>query len=147
MVTTFHAFGVRILREFHTHLGLPRHFTIYDRADSVRAVKAAVEKGGYNPKEFEPKKILGKISGLRGDAITASEYKLTASSFPDQVAATVWEHYESILRAENALDFDDLLIRTLQLLKTIPKLVALSRNAIIIFMSMNIKTPMQCNST
>ncbi|HMO77626.1 MAG TPA: UvrD-helicase domain-containing protein [Candidatus Paceibacterota bacterium] len=121
VVTTFHALGVRLLREFHTYLGLPRHFTIYDRADSVRAVKAAVEKGGYNPKEFEPKKILGKISRAKGDAITASEYKLTASSFPDQVAATVWEHYESILKAENALDFDDLLIRTLQLLKNHPE--------------------------
>jgi DNA helicase-2/ATP-dependent DNA helicase PcrA len=120
VVTTFHALGVRIIREFHTYLGLPRHFTIYDRADSVRAVKAAVEKGGYNPKEFEPKKILGKISRAKGDAITVSEYKIAASTFPDQVTATVWEHYEAILKAEHALDFDDLLIRTLQLLKNNP---------------------------
>jgi len=120
LVTTFHALGVRLLREFHTFMGLPRHFTIYDRADSVRAVKVAVEKGGYNPKEFEPKKILGKISRAKGDAITASEFKLSASSFPDQVTATVWENYEAILKAENALDFDDLLIRTLQLLKNNP---------------------------
>lgn len=120
IVTTFHALGVRIIREFHTYLGLPRHFTIYDRADSVRAVKAAIERGGYNPKEFEPKKILGKISRAKGDAITVSDYKITASTFPDQVTATTWEHYEAILKAEQALDFDDLLIRTLQLLKNNP---------------------------
>ena len=120
VVTTFHALGVRILREFHDQLGLPRHFTIYDRSDTLRAVKSAVEKAGYSPKEFEPKKILSKISRAKGDAITAPEYKLSASTFPDQVAANVWEHYESILHAEHALDFDDLLIRTLGLLKNNP---------------------------
>jgi len=120
VVTTFHALGVRILREFHDQLGLPRHFTIYDRSDTLRAVKSAVEKAGYNPKEFEPKKILSKISRAKGDAITAPEYKLSANTFPDQVAATVWEHYETILHAEHALDFDDLLIRTLGLLKNNP---------------------------
>lgn len=120
-VTTFHALGVRILREFHETLGLPRHFTIYDRSDSVRAVKAAVEQAGYNPKEFEPKKILGKISRAKGDAITASAFKLTATSFPDQVTANVWELYEEILKKEHALDFDDLLIRTLLLIKNNPQ--------------------------
>lgn len=120
VVTTFHALGVRILREFHEYLGLPRHFTIYDRSDSVRAVKAAIERGGYNPKEFEPKKILGKISRAKGDALSVSDYKLSASTFPDQVAATVWEHYEDILKSEHALDFDDLLIKTLNLIKNNP---------------------------
>jgi DNA helicase II / ATP-dependent DNA helicase PcrA len=120
VVTTFHALGVRILREFHETLGLPRHFTIYDRADSLRAVKTALERAGYNPKEFEPRKVLGKISRAKGDAITAEAYKISASSFPDQVAANVWEIYESILRSEHALDFDDLLIKTLFLIKNNP---------------------------
>ncbi len=116
-VTTFHSLGVRILREFHETLGLRRHFTIYDRADSQRAVKQAIEKAGYNPKEFEPRKILSIISRAKGDAKTVLEFKDTANSFPDQVAATVWEHYEAILRAEHALDFDDLLAKTLFLLR------------------------------
>lgn len=117
VVTTFHALGVRILREFHETLGLRRHFTIYDRADSLRAVKSALEKAGYNPKEFEPKKILSKISRAKGDAITAEAFKLSTTSFPDQVTATVWELYEATLRSEHALDFDDLLIKTLMLIK------------------------------
>ncbi len=119
-VTTFHSFGVRILREFHEALHLPRHFTIYDRADTLRAVKLAVERANYNPKEFEPKKILSKISRAKGDAISVADYKLNAKNFPDQVVATVWGHYEDILRAEHALDFDDLLIKTLNLLKENP---------------------------
>jgi DNA helicase-2/ATP-dependent DNA helicase PcrA len=120
VVTTFHALGVRILREFHEFLGLPRHFTIYDRADTLRAVKAAVEKAGYNPKEYEPKKILSKISRNKGDAISMADFKQSASSFPDKVTAVVWEHYESILKAEHALDFDDLLIKTLHLIQNNP---------------------------
>ena len=120
IVTTFHALGVRILREFHEALGLRRHFTIYDRADTLRAVKLALERGGYNPKEFEPKKILSKISRAKGDAISIADFKLSASNFTDQVAATVWEHYESIMKDEHALDFDDLLIKTLNLLRNNP---------------------------
>jgi DNA helicase-2/ATP-dependent DNA helicase PcrA len=118
VVTTFHSLGVRILREFHETLNLRRHFTIYDRADSQRAVKQALEQAGYNPKEFEPRRVLGMISRAKGDAVTALEYKDAAGSFPEQVAAEVWERYDEILRAEQALDFDDLLAKTLHLLRT-----------------------------
>lgn len=127
-VTTFHALGVRLLREFHEYLGLPRHFTIYDRSDSLRAVKQALEQANYNPKEFEPKKILSKISRAKGDAETVSSYKAAADSFPDQVAATVWEKYESILKSEHALDFDDLLVKTLLLVTEHPPVKEILQN-------------------
>ncbi len=119
-VTTFHSLGVRILREFHETLGLRRHFTIYDRADSVRTVKRAIEQANYNPKEFEPKRILGIISRAKGDAVSVTEFKDAANSYPEQVASEVWEKYEAILREEHALDFDDLLARTLRLLRDHP---------------------------
>lgn len=118
VVTTFHSLGVRILREFHDTLGLRRHFTIYDRADSKRAIKQALEEADYNPKEFEPRKILSMISRAKGDAITQIAYQDAASSFPEQVAAEVWEKYDAILKKEHALDFDDLLAKTLYLLET-----------------------------
>lgn len=117
LVTTFHSLGVRLLREFHDAMGLRRHFTIYDRADSMRAVKLAIEKSNYDPKEFEPKRILGMISRAKGDALSHDTYQDATSSYPEQVAATVWEKYESILKEEHALDFDDLLAKTLRLLK------------------------------
>jgi DNA helicase II / ATP-dependent DNA helicase PcrA len=119
-VTTFHSLGVRILREHHETLGLRRHFTIYDRADSLRAMKLATERAGYNPKEFEPKNTLGKISRAKGDAITPATFKADASSYPDRAAAEIWLHYEAIMQGEHALDFDDLLIKTLRLLEDYP---------------------------
>ncbi len=119
-VTTFHALGVRLLREHHEVLGLQRHFIIHDRSDSVRAVKQALEKANYNPKEFEPRKILGKISRAKGDAITPEQFKANATSYPDRVTAEVWLQYETIIAAEHALDFDDLLVKTLALVRDYP---------------------------
>jgi DNA helicase-2/ATP-dependent DNA helicase PcrA len=119
-VTTFHALGVRILREHHETLDLRRHFTIYDRADSVRAVKKAVELAGYDPKQFEPRKILSAISRAKGDAIMRSDYRERASGFFENVVAEAWEHYDRMLAEEQALDFDDLLLKTLVLLRSYP---------------------------
>ncbi|MEX0912915.1 MAG: UvrD-helicase domain-containing protein [Candidatus Paceibacterota bacterium] len=118
VVTTFHSFGVRLLREFHEAAGLRRHFTIYDRSDSKKAVKAGLEIVGYNPKEFEPGKILSIISKAKGDAFSRSEFADAASSYPEKVAVAVWEHYEKSLQTEHALDFDDLLLKTLNLVKS-----------------------------
>ncbi|USN89151.1 MAG: UvrD-helicase domain-containing protein [Candidatus Nomurabacteria bacterium] len=117
VVTTFHSLGVRLLREFHETMNLRRHFTIYDRSDSQKAIKQAIEQAGYNPKEFEPRKMLSIISRAKGDAKTVLEFKDAANSFPEQVAAEVWEKYETILHSEQALDFDDLLAKTLRLLR------------------------------
>lgn len=117
LVTTFHSLGVQILREFHEAVGLRRHFTIYDRADSIRAMKSAIEKANYDPKEFEPKRLLSMISRAKGDAITQLAYSDAANSYPEQVAAAVWDKYEMILQEEQALDFDDLLAKTLRLLE------------------------------
>jgi DNA helicase-2/ATP-dependent DNA helicase PcrA len=112
--------GVRLLREFHDTLGLRRHFVIYDRSDSQKAVKQAIEKANYNPKEFEPRKMLSIISRAKGDAMTLLDFKDAANSYPEQVAAEVWEKYETILVNEQALDFDDLLAKTLRLLEDHP---------------------------
>lgn len=120
-IATFHSLGVRILREQHEVLGLRRHFTIYDRADSVRAVKRALEEAGYSPKQFEPRRILGIISHAKGEAKTHLAFKDSARSYPEEVAAEVWERYDALLRAEHALDFDDLLLRTLRLLMEHPE--------------------------
>lgn len=118
LVTTFHSLGVRLLREFHEAAGLKRHFTIYDRSDSGRAVKAALEAAGYNPKELEPRKILSIISKAKGDALSQTDFADSASNYPERVAAEVWEKYEEKLRVDHALDFDDLLLKTLRLLES-----------------------------
>jgi len=119
-VTTFHALGVRLLREHHATLHLPRHFVIYDRSDSVKAIKTALTEAGYDPKQFEPRKILSIISRAKGDAISQSDFTADARSYPEQVAAAVWVHYTKMLQRDKALDFDDLLVKTLNLLRDYP---------------------------
>ena len=120
VVTTFHSLGVRLLREFHEAMGLRRYFAIYDRSDSQKAVKTAIEQAGYNPKEFEPRKILSAISRAKGDAVTRLTYTDAASSFFEEVVAQTWDKYETILHNDSALDFDDLLVKTLKLLEDNP---------------------------
>ena len=116
-VSTFHSLGVHILKENSRLLNIPRHFGIFDRTDSLRAVKEALVRAGYDPKETEPRKVLGTISRQKGEGTTASLYREAAESgfYPDLVAS-VWEHYEKILAEEKALDFDDLLLKTARLL-------------------------------
>ena len=122
-VSTFHALGVRMLREFHDAVGLKRHFTIYDRSDSGRAVKKALEIAGYDAKQFEPRRMLGIISRAKGDALSRDAFMGEARSYPERVAGEAWEHYEKILREEQALDFDDLLLKTLNMLKAHPPIL------------------------
>lgn len=127
VVTTFHSFGVRTLREFHELLGLRRHFVIYDRSDSVRAIKKSLELAGYSPKQFEPRKMLSIISRAKGDALSRTTFLDDASSYPERVAGEVWEHYEKIMKDDHALDFDDLLLKTLRLIEAHPQVAATLR--------------------
>jgi len=115
--TTFHSLGVRILREHHERLGLPKHFAIYDRSDTMRAIKSAMEAANYSVKEFEPKNILSAISKAKGEGETPEQYLLNAKSYGARAAGEVWKRYEIIMREAGALDFDDLLIKTYNLLR------------------------------
>ncbi|MCR4285684.1 MAG: UvrD-helicase domain-containing protein [Candidatus Kaiserbacteria bacterium] len=123
LVTTFHALGVRMLREHHEVFGLRKQFTIYDRSDSVSALKKGMEKAGVDPKQFEPRKILSIISRAKGDAVTQTDFASSARTYPERVASEVWVHYEHILKEEHALDFDDLLAKTLSMLKSHPPIL------------------------
>ncbi len=114
-VSTFHSLGVRLLREFHEEADLPRGFTIWDRDDSTRAVKVALEK--MSVEQWPPRSILSAISREKGDGVSQRDYAASPKSFRERTVAQVWEHYEKALRDEGALDFDDLLFRTLRLLR------------------------------
>lgn len=117
-VSTFHALGVYILREQGRLLGLSRHFTIFDRNDSMQAVKEAMRLEELDPKQIEPKKILSGISRQKGNGRTSREFAQSiGNDYYPGILARVWERYEDILKKENACDFDDLLLKCLKLLE------------------------------
>ncbi|MDO8594659.1 MAG: UvrD-helicase domain-containing protein [bacterium] len=116
---TFHSLGVHILRENSQRLGLSKRFAIFDRGDSISAIKEAVRETDLDPKSFEPGKILGAISREKGKMVTCEEFKVrTEGEYFPATVAEIWEKYEAILKKEKALDFDDLLLKTAVLLDT-----------------------------
>ncbi len=119
LVTTFHALGVRLLREFHAQAGIPKGFTIWDRDDSVKAVKRALDSLDIG--DMTPRQVLSAISSAKSDCISGSAYAESANGFREQRIARIWDIYERALREENALDFDDLIVRTLRLFETSPE--------------------------
>lgn len=117
-VSTFHALGVNILRQHGEHIGISKNFTIYDRGDSKSAVKDALNSFGLDPKQYDPGKILGAISRAKGDDISIEKFKQRRVDYYGETVAKVWEKYENILHKDKALDFDDLLSKTVKLLET-----------------------------
>lgn len=124
-VSTFHSLGVHIIRENARLIGLTRHFTIFDRSDSKRAVKRAIEEIGLDVKQYEPNMLLSIISREKGDARTLASVKESAGNNPmREIVAKVWERYEAALAKEKALDFDDLLVKSLELVTKYPEVQA-----------------------
>lgn len=119
-VSTFHALGVHIIRENAALLGLTRHFTIFDRSDSKRAIKEAMAQCSIDPKQFDPGTALNAISRAKGDAIGRLEYLDAAKDYFQETVANIWEKYDAIVHKEKSLDFDDLLFKTMKLLADHP---------------------------
>src|SRR3989344_6004405 len=99
-VFTFHALGVRLLREFHAQAGLVRAFSIWDRDDSIRAIKKALDTLGIDQ---PPRSILGAISNKKGAGISAEEFGGDVRSARDRTVAQTWDLYEKTLAEEGAL--------------------------------------------
>ena len=119
-VSTFHALGVHIIKENAALLGLTRHFTIFDRNDSRRAIKESMLQCSVDPKKFDPGTILNLISRSKGDGVNRLSYFDHAKGYTEEITAQIWEKYELILTKEKALDFDDLLLKTAELLEKYP---------------------------
>lgn len=118
-VSTFHSLGVHILKENSHLIGLPRHFAIFDRNDSKRAVKDAIESLGFDTKQYEPGKFLNIISKQKGDLVTVTDYaNKVGNDYTGKIVLSVWKKYEETLKNESALDFDDLILKTAKLLET-----------------------------
>lgn len=118
-ISTFHSLGVYILRNHSEEVGIKKHFSIFDRDDSKKAIKEALVVVGLDPKEHDPNRIMGIISKEKGRGKIVSQYVNEKShSYFKKVINQIWPEYEKILARDNALDFDDLLLKTVNLLAT-----------------------------
>jgi DNA helicase-2/ATP-dependent DNA helicase PcrA len=108
-ISTFHSFGVRLLRQYADRLGLNKDFTIYDQSDRSKLTKIAIEDSGLNAERFTPDTISNSISKAKNQLLSPEKYAYGAKDFFSQSVAQVYPYYEKRLRESNALDFDDLL--------------------------------------
>lgn len=123
-MSTFHSLGVYILRQHGGALGLSRFFSIYDKDESLAKVKQAVRELQIDEKSYEPKKIMHAISKLKGDGVELASFVASnRKEFYQSIVARVWAKYEEILQKEKALDFDDLLLKTTELLAKHPDIL------------------------
>lgn len=118
---TFHSVFSRILRREAEHLGYTSSFTIYDTDDSLSVVRSAMSEFGISTSDFSPKMIHGRISAAKNAMTNPTAYLAQASDPLEQKIAKVYESYERRLRASNAMDFDDLLVRTIELFQRFPE--------------------------
>lgn len=114
LITTFHSLGARLLREFTQEAGVPKDFAVWDRDDSSRALKKILTRIGYEDR-FPPRQILSAISRAKGDGATFEEYLADHSAYKRTVGEA-WREYDAMREKEGALDFTDLLSRTVLLL-------------------------------
>src|SRR5215216_4110694 len=114
-VMTFHSACARILRAEAPRLGYKRAFTIYDEADSLRKVKRCIEELEIDPKRFPARAIRSQISGAKNQLLDAEGFREQQGSYFEQTAADVYALYEKRMLEANAMDFDDLLVRTVNL--------------------------------
>ncbi|MGI9094039.1 MAG: ATP-dependent helicase [Thermoleophilaceae bacterium] len=128
-VMTFHSACARILRSDAERLGYTRGFTIYDEADSVRLVKQCAAELGVDPKRFPPRGVKRQISDAKNGLLDAEAYRLKVSSYFEQTAAEVYELYEKRIHGMNAMDFDDLLFRCVNLYELFPEVLDRYRRA------------------
>ena len=120
-ILTFHAACGRILRREAPRLGYRSNFTIYDQADQVLLTKACLEELERDPKRFVPRGIHAQISNAKNNLISPAEYQSRVASFYDQTVADTYDLYQRRLFASNAVDFDDLLMLTVDVLERFPE--------------------------
>ncbi|MBQ6285879.1 MAG: UvrD-helicase domain-containing protein [Bacilli bacterium] len=116
-IGTFHSFGLRILRENYSKIGYTSNITIIDTDDAKSLIKRILKDNGYDPQDYDIKHIISKISSAKNDGISPSEFQKLFLNEVDKVIGFVYEKYLKILKENNSVDFDDLLLKPVELLK------------------------------
>lgn len=123
-VSTFHSSCVRILRKYIDLLGYSPSFTIYDTSDAETLMKDCLKELNYNDKNFPPKSVLAEIGSAKDDLISADAYyKIHQNDFKQEKVARLYRLYQSKLKQNNAMDFDDLIFKTVELFEKHPEVL------------------------
>ncbi len=122
-ISTFHSMCVRILRRDIDRMGFNRNFSILDTTDQLSVIKNILKEKNIDPKKFDPRTILGTISSAKNELQTPEEYEKTAGGMYEQIVSDVYKLYQKKLRKNQALDFDDLIMTTIQLFQRVPEVL------------------------
>jgi len=118
---TFHAICARILRRDGRAIDIDSKFVIYDGGDQLSLIKRSLQEIGLDPKQYAPRAIASAISAAKSHILTPQDYIQQSRSYFEEVVQRVYEHYQQLLAGSNALDFDDLLMKAVQLFRKSPE--------------------------
>jgi DNA helicase-2/ATP-dependent DNA helicase PcrA len=122
-ISTFHSMCVRILRRDIDRIGYNRNFTILDSTDQQSVIKAILKDKNIDPKKYNPRALLGAISSAKNELIDPEKYDNTASGYFELVVSDVYKEYQKRLQKNQALDFDDLIMQTINLFMRVPEVL------------------------
>ena len=127
-VSTFHSMCVRVLRKDIERLGYASGFTILDSSDQLSVVKTCMKELNIDTKRFEPRGILSAISSAKNELVTAQKYEERIGDYYQGIVARVYQAYEKKLKTNNSLDFDDLIMKTIELFEKEPDVLKFYQN-------------------
>ncbi|WP_051318052.1 DNA helicase PcrA [Cohnella thermotolerans] len=127
-VSTFHSMCVRILRRDIERIGYSSNFSILDSADQLSVIRNIMKEQNIDSKKFEPKAIQATMSGAKNELIDPQMYESRAGDYFQTIVAKVYTQYQKRLKSNNALDFDDLIMLTIQLFKDVPEVLDFYQN-------------------
>lgn len=122
-ISTFHSFGLRLIRENNEYLDLDNNFAIFDTEDSLTAVKRVLKRLDIDSNKFSPKSFRNRISSLKNDLIMPNDFNRYVRTDFDEMVLKVYPEYQNELKDNNAVDFDDLLILPIKLFKENPNIL------------------------
>ena len=122
-ISTFHSMCVRILRRDSDRMGINRNFSILDTTDQLSVIKKVLKEKNLDPKKYDPRSMLGSISSAKNELLTPEEYEKGASSHYEQIVSDIYKEYQRKLRKNQSLDFDDLIMTTIQLFQRVPEVL------------------------
>src|SRR5699024_9361328 len=122
-----------------------QNFTILDTTDQLTAIRQVLRDLNVDTKQYEPRSVLNRISAAKNELITPEQFAEEADSFREEMHARIYEAYQKMIRSNQSLDFDDLIMQTVHLFNRVPEVYPITKEDSNIFMSMNIRIPTMPN--